>query len=80
MIKIRTAREIEELIKIISQGKNPTELQLNYMRAKYYYYGVIDSFDNETDRLEFFRKYSNTIDRTYIKSLEKVIEKWNKEI
>lgn len=80
MIKIKTAKEIETLIHKISQGKTPTEMQLNYMRARYYYYGVIDSFDNEADRLEFFRKYSNTIDRTYIKSIEKAVEKWNKEI
>lgn len=80
MIKIKTAKEIETLIHNISRGKNPTELQLNYMRAKYYYYGVIDSFDNEADRLEFFRKYSNTIDKAYIKSIEKIVEKWNKEI
>ena len=80
MIKIKTAKEIETLIHNISKGKTPTELQLNYMRAKYYYYGVVDSFDNETDRLEFFRKYSNTIDKAYIKSLEKIVEKWNKEI
>ena len=80
MIKIKTAKEIETLIHNISRGKNPTELQLNYMRAKYYYYGVIDSFDNEADRLEFFRKYSNAIDKAYIKSIEKIVEKWNKEI
>lgn len=80
MIKIKTAKEIETLIHNISRGKNPTELQLNYMRAKYYYYGVVDSLDNEADRLEFFRKYSNTIDKAYIKSIEKIVEKWNKEI
>lgn len=80
MIKIKTAKEIETLIQIISQGKNPTEILLNYTRAKYYYYGVVDSLDNEADRLEFFRKYSNTIDRAYIKTLEKIVEKWNKEI
>lgn len=80
MIKIKTAKEIETLIHNISQGKNPTELQLNYMRARYYYYGVYDSFDNETDRLEFFHKYSNEIDKAYIKSIEKSVEKWCKEI
>lgn len=80
MINIKIAKEIETLIHKISQGKNPTELQINYMRAKYYYYGVYDSLDSEEDRLEFFRKYSNTIDRAYIKSLEKSVEKWCKEL
>ena len=80
MIKIKIAKEIETLIHGISQSKNPTELQLNYMRARYYYYGVIDNLDNEEDRLGFCRMYSNTIDTAYVKGIKNYVERWNKEI
>ena len=80
MITIKTAREIETLIHKLACAKTLYEIQSGYLRAKYYYYGVCDSLDNEEDRLELFRKYSNRIDKEYIKNLEKIVEMWEKEI